>query len=469
MKKFYSLIVATLLSLIGIEANAFTLFVDIDDRTRISEITTYPAQAAPVDLDADEISVQFADNAAMRYITVTANEGIYITHYTIVDEDGRELASKANATGKLSYISIPKEADYGKIIITTATELKNDAQVKVTLVGDPNKASLAISGKREAKLTQGEQQIEFLSATESGTWYLMPVGVSTLYKVQVNGETVGVSSGWDGQFQYYLHVTNGDEIYIETDYPDISYKFSLAVPEGLEAMVESVTVDGTPIDDWKDTTIKIGSHLVVTMNDGDYKLSKFTVNDGDNMVGLNDEWGIPVFYNSWGTLVDQDIHIVADGTYIERPYSFHVQLYGMGLVYSNQEIEDGNGASAIGTYYFARSSNKPLQLTDQCDIKFCEEDNPFRLDVTSFSETEDVQITVQVNGRTIEDKNGRWQLTFEDNDCLAIFFGVDPLVVPADSPTAATHRDATYNLAGQRVDKPAKGLYIQGGKKTVIN
>lgn len=41
-------------------------------------------------------------------------------------------------------------------------------------------------------------------------------------------------------------------------------------------------------------------------------------------------------------------------------------------------------------------------------------------------------------------------------------------IVPPRINNAPIHEDVYYNLNGQRVDRPSKGVYIKDGKKIII-
>ena len=51
---------------------------------------------------------------------------------------------------------------------------------------------------------------------------------------------------------------------------------------------------------------------------------------------------------------------------------------------------------------------------------------------------------------------------------IKVFEAANPVVTSISSVAVSTNTNAVYNLNGQRVEAPAKGLYIQNGKKFVV-
>lgn len=117
--------------------------------------------------------------------------------------------------------------------------------------------------------------------------------------------------------------------------------------------------------------------------------------------------------------------------------------------------------AASGTDYSSTNAFKPGTSTTETD---------------GLASTAGGKYNYILNGNTFYKANGKkvavgkayLQLTAEATGRALIFDDEDVTGINTVTSATTTDTEAYYNLAGQRIDKPTKGLYIVGGKKVIV-
>ena len=467
MRRINSILLTVVFCFAAQLANAFTLNVKIDDASRIKEVASFPAQASTVDFSSGECVLTFVDDEYpnMRQAYVSPAQGKYITRYEITDEDGNVLDGKTvNKTTRVG-ISIPLAADYGTLYIYTSDELPKDAKVTVNLSGDPKKVAFSVNASRNINLKVGENIVEYNSVTEK-TFYLMPVGVATLYKVSVNGvENQGQISGAEGELSktYYIYPKDGDVIDIETNFPDVDHAISITTAEGMEQLIKSVTVDGKAVADWQSlATVKGGQEVCVKTNP-DAIITSFLVN-GVDMVYYDAETQHYYWSHEWKGTVTEPMTIRVEGYMIERNMVVKTRTYGWENVMNIEDIDFETEPTVSGMYKFARFDGTMLAIADgEGEVRIAESDNPFTLVVSPLN-GEDVDVSVTLNGEPVAMSFYACTLELKDGDELTIAYDTVPEGV-SDVVVADGKGGEPVNTIGQKVGNGYRGVVIIDGKK----
>lgn len=123
-----------------------------------------------------------------------------------------------------------------------------------------------------------------ISFTE-GDSFTLSSQYGTLYKVEVNGETVATS--WTS---YRFTPAPGDKMTVYTEFPDVSVDFSMTFADGCDAaIVKEFRYDNNLLDAsvWNSGSWapKLGKTVNMTLNTADYADVKMTVNGVEATVG----------------------------------------------------------------------------------------------------------------------------------------------------------------------------------------
>lgn len=147
---------------------------------------------------------------------------------------------------------------------------------KVTLkVDDPSAIQFMRSWTNETITpTQTETEIRYVPGKET-PFAIATVSGKNLYKLTVAGAEV---QGSYGRYTIYS-VNDGDEIVVESKFPEIDYDLTFNLSEGCqEGFIQSVTVDNRSVENWKSAKVRVGSSVSVAFDSNNYKISKFDIN-----------------------------------------------------------------------------------------------------------------------------------------------------------------------------------------------
>lgn len=411
MKKFYTMILATVMSLLGFNAAAFQLTVQVNDPSQVTiqswyyysvNQTTY-SETTDIDFgDSNEAVVTFDDQCTMRYIYVTPNaeNNIVTKSYTLYNEDGEAIQSMTYSGTSLNSgkktISIPLTADWGRLVIETGT-ISADNSVTVTVNGDPSKVKLSLY-TTQVSLTEGEQTLNY--ADNQVPIYIQPNGVSLLYKVTVNGTEVDAAIDWEGYYQYTINQTNGDQIVIDTEFPEQYYNVTISVNEGSEGVVQSVKLDTTTITDWKSFQAQMGTKLKMALDMYNYSINSMTVN------GETAE----LWDGSYTKMVMSDIAIVIDATPIIRTDRV--------ITYTTNWSKVNNYYNYYG-YELANDMGNTIELASGYgEMWVCSDDNPFTFHCYA---EEEGTLWVYLNNELLESEWGTYEFNLKDGDVFKVF------------------------------------------------
>lgn len=338
MKKFYSIIVAALLALISVSANAINIIVNIDDPSRVSVYTNYGSTLV------DNIVAGDNNIIVNEYesVSIKAKDNAFLTK-VVKSIDGTDDSEQnvSNMSECSLYISSGDEG--AKFTVTTANaDEVRDGFCRIW-VDDPANVMVQRSGSYSyIDLQEGWNDVKYITASE------LPLSIgpknygTSLYQVKVNGsieEPQGTA--------WRISPANGAEVEIFANFPDIDIpvKFSYVSDEA-KGFITSVTVNNETVNNYNDDNfvVKAGSSMTVTGNTTDYKLNSFTVNGnsiyfyGQYTFTVTAETTIEVDAKKYG-MVKATLDIDnPDNVIVYRGYSYNNDII-TGLVAGENEIE----------------------------------------------------------------------------------------------------------------------------------
>lgn len=337
MRKFYSIFLTALLTLVSVSASAIDITVNVDDPARVSVSVNYGAPLENLVAGDNAISVD-----EYQSVNIKAKSGAFLTK-VVKSMEGMEDSEQyvSNLSECNLYIS---SGDAGAKYTVTSLNADEARDASCTVwVDDPENVQLQRSGTYSyVDLVAGDNTVKFISGQELPLT-IGPKNYGTqLYQVKCNGEVVAPEgSSWR------ISPAEGDKIEIFANFPDIDIPVSFTyASEDAKGFITGVTVNDEPVDNYNDDgfTVKAGSRVVVNGNTSDYNLVSFKVNGssiyfyGSYNFVVTEETVIEVDAHKYGTVkatldIDNPDNVVA-----YRGYSHYNDIIG-GLVSGENEIE----------------------------------------------------------------------------------------------------------------------------------
>lgn len=268
MKKFYFLLLGVMLSALSMQADDYTITLNLDDASRYQVLV---GQEEKTDL-------------------VTGDNVITAPEYTnvIVKTVGDYLFENIQRTdseypeyiGNKSEWTVGIYSSYNGVtwnIRSYDAEAARDLTCKV-IVDAPEKVTVQRSGTYTyVTLQPGENTVKLDSSKENPLMISPKDYRTSLYQVLLNDEVQRAYGT-----QYYITVAEGDVVKIDANYPEVpvAVKFTYGSEEA-KGSITSVTVDGQPVTNYNDDnfTVMMGSTLAIDGNQNDYTFNVFKVND----------------------------------------------------------------------------------------------------------------------------------------------------------------------------------------------
>lgn len=265
MRKFYSVILLSLVALVGFSASAVTFKVVVDDPARVKISFNY-SEVTPV-----LIENEFSFEEGYPNLLISATEG-------------NALESVVCSNGAYSQISngqcsmYPSTYDWDGCVVTVKSynlDEKRTASCTVN-IDDPSKISVLQRNSTydNVNLTAGANTVKFIPGVENPLILRIPYG-STIYKVQVDGSAVT-----KGQYDdyYSLYVNDGSTVDIQANFPDVDYKVTIIENEGAEGFVKDVVAAGVSVADWASFDVKAGKNVTIYGDVDKYDFHNITIN-----------------------------------------------------------------------------------------------------------------------------------------------------------------------------------------------
>ena len=332
MRKVYSVLLICFLSIIGFDAAAVNIVLNIDDPARVR------IQRSSM---GDVEGLVAGDNAlsAEEYesIYVYAKDGAFLTSVT---KDDGTTCPVYNMSQSYFYVQASDEGHKWTVVSADA-DASRDAACSIK-VDDASKVLIQRGGSNSAvTLTSGEwTTVKFASSFEN-TLNIGPTNYQTpLYQVKQNGIVVSPQGTY-----YYLTISNEDVIEIEANYPEkecpIHFNFTNA---GTEGAISKVTVNNVETSDWQnaDFSVMAGNSICFYGNTDAYTI---------NSVKINNE--TVSFYSSYSFTVTDETTIEIAATKIQTYTATlnitdpaHFTCY-KGYAYNNVIIPLQAGANPI--------------------------------------------------------------------------------------------------------------------------
>lgn len=297
MVKLYKSIMALMLSIVAIAANAVSITINVDDPERVKVSVAYEEKS--VVAGANTFSVD-----EYTQVAIEAKAGALLQSVTRTSDGGSEYVS--NMTNCSLYVSSYNEGETW----TVTSGLEADVRTGVcrVTVDDASKVRMQRSGTySEVTLSNGLNEVHYIPGTETQLMIASAVYGTPLYKVTHNGTEKESQYG-----TWYIDLTGEDEIEIQANYPDVDFPvhFTYADEES-KGFITGVTVDGTEVNNYNDAdfSVKAGSSITISGNTSDYALDELTVNGtpvtyfyGSHTFTVTDETTVSVKAHKYGSI-----------------------------------------------------------------------------------------------------------------------------------------------------------------------
>lgn len=269
MKKFYSLSLVLIVSLLCFTAKAISITFNVDNPDNVN-----------LEIDWTSQQIKAGDNVfdydAWTSVSVTGKNGAKVT---VTDPDG-------NVLGSSFYFKNEYEGKTIKITSQSPEEFRT-ASVKLTV--DKASAVKVSVGKSKydtsyyPELTDGENTIYYEPDVDKLIRVYSSVSTEVpLYSVTiVNGTSVPVQTN----FVYDIALPCDGDIVVTSQFPDEEYNVTLEMGEGMDGFVKKVTRDtanGEEVETGTGTfPVKAGTILYIHGNMEEYLLASYLVDGFD--------------------------------------------------------------------------------------------------------------------------------------------------------------------------------------------
>lgn len=358
MKKLYSLLMVSLLSLVSMMATAqeYSITLNVDDPSRVVVKLGYYGDAEPlvagdnVITGLDWTSVNIYDGPDARVVSLT--------------DDSGQTYEKGWSGYYTFYLS---ESTNGRTFTVTTIDLNESRTAQMTVtVDDPTQVQLKRNGDSQAiTLVEGENTVKFDPTTET-PFTLKPTGYyDNFYKVLLDGAPVN-GGGYYGN-EYTLVPANGANLEVYVNYPDVDCTVTLTYPRDIEGFqLSDVLMSATTGTSWPYTdvefdaegklTVKAGTMLRLSLSSSNYKVESVTVNGASMPTGsvntvIVDDTEIVLNVRAWGTVTGTVNLVDPAHVNVYRGYASSGELIE-GLVAGDNPVsvpENANGISITAT------------------------------------------------------------------------------------------------------------------------
>lgn len=333
MVKFYKSVMALMLSIVALAANAVNITINVDNPDRVKVSIAY-----------EEKNIVAGDNSfsvdEYTQVVIEAKAGALLQSVARTSDGSSEYVT--NMTSCNLYVSSYNEGETW----TVTSGLESDIRSGVchVTVDDASKVRIQRSGTySEVTLSDGLNEVRYIPGTETQLMIASSAYGTPLYKVTHNGATI------EPQYNtWYVDLIGNDEIEILANYPDIDIPvhFTYADEES-KGFITGVTVDAAQADNYNDAdfSVKAGSAITISGNTSDYSLDELTVNGtpvtyfyGSHTFTVTEETTISVKAHKFGTITATLNIDTPANMKIYRGYSYNGQLIE-GLVSGANTIE----------------------------------------------------------------------------------------------------------------------------------
>lgn len=445
MRKLYSLLLCTLLTVIGFSANAFTITIKADP-----ELIETIQVGSSADIIDSKCIREFSVEGTLNTFDFT---GPYIYVQVVPKANVKYTAVSTNADGSksanISMLVNKKTTSKGSISVATydggTVEVDASkyemASFTLNLSGSKDKLKMMIGTSRKYPgLGTTSYECETTDYVR-----LIPVGVEKFYKVLLNDTPKNIIDNM-GSLEYsFTGLKTGDVITVETDYPDVKRDVSISINH--KEAIKSFTVDGVETD-WETTqAVQAGSIVRVELDVNNNIINK--TEDGKNKAYLNGEL-IPNFYTAYSTVVDEtDLAFEFEVTPIVRDKQFTLKV----------------DPTLTAAYRIA--NNSMFTLDQGCDtvIKYGDLELPISIDTESTSSsTSDTRVRfAYINDVLVDHDFSSLKLTndnLKDGDVVFIDFQKPYITVVS---AVADHDKFVTELYGSQVtlDSDSTQFYMK--------
>ena len=333
MKKFYSILLLTLLSFFGLTASAYTLTIKADpskiDKVQVGGYTDIINDAADdgtgpgttfkeFSLEGVVNTFECKSEDAYIYCMVTPKTGVsYTYNATIYNADGsasNNFLKKKSGVAK-NFIRNFQDYDGGVLEVVEAEEVQ-PVPFTVNFSGEASKVRMVI-GTSTKSLVEGENAFQCLP-TDYVCFY--PQGVSKLYLVKLGETEIPVIDNM-GTPAYQIKgsdIKAGDVITVATEFPLVPLGVTLSCNDW--DYVKTVKLDNLTIARDVYSAEQIGAFagqtFYIACDKNNYILNEMKIN-GDV---------VEAFSGSYSVMLEGDLHISFDVTKVERNMEFNLNF-----------------------------------------------------------------------------------------------------------------------------------------------
>lgn len=297
MVKLYKSIMALMLSIVAIAANAVNITINVDDPERVKVSVAYEEKS--VVAGANTFSVD-----EYTQVAIEAKAGALLQSVTRTSDGGTEYVN--NMTNCSLYVTSYNEGETWTVVSGLEADIRTGV-CRVT-VDEASKVRMQRGGTySDVTLSDGLNEVRYIPGTETQLMIASAVYGTPLYKVTHNGTEKESQYG-----TWYIDLTGEDEIEIQANYPDVDFPvhFTYADEES-KGFITGVTVDAAQVDNYNDAgfSVKAGSSITISGNTSDYALDELTVNGtpvtyfyGSHTFTVTDETTVSVKAHKYGSI-----------------------------------------------------------------------------------------------------------------------------------------------------------------------
>lgn len=223
----------------------------------------------------DDNGVWSVETTYSGSFNIYPNDGYLIT--SVTDEHGNPVT----LSGTYAYIYFSAGSTSAYTVEAVDLEASRTASFTVEVEGNPSDVVLTRAGGSYStvSLTGNLTEVKFNPQSETAFQIRHANYSKSLYRVEKNGEQLQLPNSYSTT--YDLQVSDGDQIKVFTDYPDVDVPVSFTfVNEGTEGVISGVRLDNDDITSTalEGFTAKLGQNLSISFNYNDFDITQVTVN-----------------------------------------------------------------------------------------------------------------------------------------------------------------------------------------------
>lgn len=302
MVKFYRTTLLALSAMMTLYASAINIVINAPGDNQVKAVIETDTGTETVVFNQGDNQLEVDNYTDMAVSGISPYQIMDVT-----DENGNRVDDFWGGATWYKYVT---DMDQNKTFYIKTTNLEEARTASCTVtVDDPKLVTVELSGTRSAvTLSPGENTVKFDPVNEAQL-SVKSKDYSALYRVAVDGTPIDIAYGG-----YSVPLSNGCNVEILANYPDIDVNLGFVFPEGCEDAFSAVNVDGEPVAfDGKSIIVKCGSDVSLFPNAA-YEFSATSVTFNGKTVSRNYYGYYSVFVTDNSTVELTDITPLATYT-----------------------------------------------------------------------------------------------------------------------------------------------------------